>query len=157
LAEAYWEWENAIIIVTGAEAIVDKVLHGGVTQWIQDARLMLGLDAQCQILVVVRGLAQYHAKTRTLANREFTAMARAGLESNHASASSSLPVRPYSDTVERDLVDLQVQEGVYIVQGERPCITLALIPSGEDGRNGRLDLEFDSRYSLATGEIAMRC
>lgn len=121
LAKPYWEWDKTVLIVIDAEEVVDKMLHGQdmLLDWIRDTRLLLGLDESAQIVVIVKGLGRYQAKTKTLANREFTAMARAGLTTigSASSASAAPATRLEKDLIERDLIELQVQEGVFIVHG----------------------------------------
>jgi len=121
LDKPYWEWDNTILLVIDAEEVVDKMLHGQdmLLDWIQDARLLLGLDLSVQIVVLVKGLGRYQAKTKTLANREFTAMARAGLSatSTASDVSAAPATRLAKDLIERNLIELQVQEGVFIVHG----------------------------------------
>jgi len=121
LTEPYWEWDSTILLVIDAEEVVDKMLHGQdmLLDWIRDARLLLGLESSVQIVVIVKGLGRYQAKTKTLANREFTAMARAGLSttSSTSNATAATTTRLDKDLIERNLIELQVQEGVFIVHG----------------------------------------
>jgi crossover junction endonuclease EME1 len=141
LEQSYWEWDKTVLLLINAEDIVDKVVHGHdmLSSWIQDARLLLDLDPTEQIVIIVKGLGKYTAKTRTLANREFTAMARAGLESGSAATAAAVIARPEKEAIERELIELQVQESVFIVHGEDRLDQSD--DSGEDGRHGRLGLE----------------
>jgi len=121
LDQPFWEWDRTILFIVDAEEIVDKIIHGQnmLVNWIKDTRLLLGLEPAIQIVIVVKGLGKYQAKTKTLANREFTAMARAGLESGTTAAAAAVRARPEKDVIERELIELQVQEGVFIVHGEK--------------------------------------
>lgn len=116
----FWEWDPAIIIVVDAESIVDTIALGedSLIRWIQDARLKLKLDVESQVIIIMKDLAKYTAKTRTLANREFTALARAGLDAaRNTSDASSSAGRLSKDRIEASLLDLQVKERVFLVQG----------------------------------------
>lgn len=122
LEDAYWEWEDVIMIIVGAEDIVDKIVqgHGKLIEWIHDCRILLGLKSSCQIIIIIRDLGKYRAKTRTLANREFTALARAGLQagSSSSTSTSAQQVRPTSETIDYGLVEMQVEERVFVVEGK---------------------------------------
>jgi crossover junction endonuclease EME1 len=113
-----WEWENTVLVIVTAEEIVDKIAADGglLSGWASDVRLALGLAASDHIIVMVKGLQKYYAKTKSLANREFTAAARAGLDgagSTHLAPGARVP----KETIERELVKLQVGEGCFLVHG----------------------------------------
>ncbi|RSH81501.1 hypothetical protein EHS25_006858 [Saitozyma podzolica] len=115
-----WEWENTVVMIVTAEEIVDKIAAGGglLSGWASDVRLALGLAASDHIIVMIKGLQKYYAKTKSLANREFTAAARAGLDgagSAHLAPGARVP----KDTIERELVKLQVGEGCFLVHVEK--------------------------------------
>jgi len=141
LDQPFWEWDKTMLLIVDAEEIVDKVIHGKdmLIDWIKDTRLLLNLGPMVQIVIIIRGMGKYTAKTKTLANREFTAMARAGLESGSAAAAAVLTARPEKEAIESELIELQVQESVFIVHGE--ALHDSTNNSGKDRRHGRLGLE----------------
>lgn len=122
LDETYWEWESVISVVVSAEEVVDKIVQGeeSLVDWITDCRLLLQLDSACQIVVIIRDLGKYRSKTKTMANRDFTAMARAGLESGSSATAQNQtgPTRATSESIDFALIDLQVREKVFIVEGQ---------------------------------------
>ena len=121
LDEVRWVWENTVMLVVTAEDVVDKILEGGgnLKSWIVDTRMLLGLAEKDQVIVMMRGLGKYYSKTKTIANREFTAAARAGLDGASGGGRSIRAAggRMEKDTVERELVKLQVDQGCFIIQG----------------------------------------
>ena len=108
-----------------AEEVVDKISHGGgmFDTWSADIRLTLGLSEINQVVVMIKGLHKYYMKTKMLANREFTAAARAGLDGlsgaeREGSAAAALSTRPTKEVIERELVKLQVEQGCFLVHGQ---------------------------------------
>ena len=108
-----------MVVMVTAEEIVDKIVHGGgmLDDWMGDTRLTLGLSGNDQMMVMVKGLQKYYSKTKTLANKEFTAAARAGLDGNQANP-ATLDARPAKEVIEKELVRLQVEQGCFLVHGE---------------------------------------
>ena len=73
LEQDVWEWETTVVIVSTAEEIVDHALTDRLSDWIGDLRLQLGNG---QMILLIKDLGKYHAKSKTLANREFAAAVR---------------------------------------------------------------------------------
>lgn len=122
----YWKWESTVVLVVRAEEIVDLIAtkRDGLAEWAGDARLLLNLKPTDQILVMIRGLTSYYAKSRTLENRVHTATARAGLgETSKAPSKKQQQQGPRLDKarIEGELVRLQVAEGCCIIHGEFRC------------------------------------
>lgn len=121
LDQPTWVWEGTVLIVVPAAEVVDKIAHGDgiLGTWLADNRLTLGLSEGDQVIVIVKGLQKYYAKTKTLANREFTAAARAGIDGlqGGGSAAAALSSRPAKEVIERELVKLQVEQGRFLVHG----------------------------------------
>ncbi|ORY34205.1 hypothetical protein BCR39DRAFT_516748 [Naematelia encephala] len=126
LDDPVWEWEPVIMVVVAAEEVVDKIAHDAeamLPAWIRDIRLTLGLKPSDLVVVLVRGLGKYYAKTKALENREFTAAARAGIDgavtARVADSQPTINVRPSKATIEQCLVELQIAEEVHIVHVEK--------------------------------------
>lgn len=118
LAEDRWEWESTVVLVVQAEEILD-LIHSkanGLAEWASDARMTMRLKQTDQVVVMIKGLQKYYAKTKTLANREFTAAARASLGEINP-VRRPVGVRADKAMVERELVKLQVAERCFLVHG----------------------------------------
>ena len=115
-------WENTVLIVVTAEEVVDMIaFEGGMLEtWTTDMRLTLGLSVQDQIMIMIKGLQKYYAKTKTMANREFTAAARAGVDGRDDAGNlgAVLNSRPSKELIERELVKLQMEQGCFLIHGE---------------------------------------
>ncbi|WWC85903.1 uncharacterized protein L201_000773 [Kwoniella dendrophila CBS 6074] len=129
-----WIWESTILMVINAEEIIDKISHSQSNQgedninelslWISDIKLTLGLNsATDQLIIMIKGLNKYYSKSKSLANKEFTAAARAGLNGSSTSSNQpgnkSIGVRPDKETIEMALVQLQVKERCFLVHVEK--------------------------------------
>ncbi|EIW68055.1 hypothetical protein TREMEDRAFT_15378, partial [Tremella mesenterica DSM 1558] len=125
-----WEWETTTLIIVTAETIVDRlpplpstqgtaeIMTGdSLVDWISDMRLCLGMDMTHQLFLVIKDLWKYCAKTKTLANREFTAAARAGLEggSRDGSGPGDWKGRPSKERIEMELLKLQLSQKCFVV------------------------------------------
>lgn len=125
------EWETTTILVASADEIVDRIIRGGgeLIEWIADVRLTLFLAPDEQLLLLVRGLEKYHAKTRSLANKAFRDSARAGLATGQAGSSETpgLCSRIDKAEVEAELLKAQLSQYLLIVQGE---ILSCIVESG---------------------------
>ena len=117
-----WEKEKAVILVASVEDVVDRVLQGenALAEWISDLRIIMDLSADSQVILLVKGLNKYFSKTKTLANRDFTAAARAGLSDLGPGQSAANAGRLDKEAIDQALVELQLQETVFIVRGESP-------------------------------------
>ncbi|RXK37718.1 hypothetical protein M231_04967 [Tremella mesenterica] len=129
-----WEWETTTLIIVTAETIVDRlpplssmqgtaeILTGdSLVDWISDMRLCLGMDMTHQLFLVIKDLWKYCAKTKTLANREFTAAARAGLEggSRDGNGPGDWKGRPSKERIEMELLKLQLSQKCFVVHVEK--------------------------------------
>lgn len=105
--DPYWEYDATAILIATAEEIVSKI-HD-LNLWISDIRVHTP-----SLILLVRNLDRFKAKIKTLANREFTSMARAGLTStsNHSSA------RLEPADIDAALLDMQICQKILIVHGE---------------------------------------
>lgn len=105
-----------------AEEVVDMIAsEGGMLEtWTTDVRLTLGLSVKDQIMIMVKGLQKYYAKTKTMANREFTAAARAGVDGCDSAGNlgAALNSRPTKGLIESELVKLQVEQGCFLIHGQ---------------------------------------
>ncbi|KAK4688871.1 hypothetical protein P7C73_g1220, partial [Tremellales sp. Uapishka_1] len=121
LPSPHWRWESTVVIVVPADEIVDKVAGGNdlLSKWSSDVRLATGLSRKDQVFIMIKGLQKYYSKTKSLANKEYTAQARAGLSGTSISSQSSLTVRPSKGTIEMELVKLQVAEGCFLIHVEK--------------------------------------
>lgn len=117
LAHDKWEWEPTVLLVVTADEIIDLVATDELVNWAADARLTLGMRQTDQMLVMIKGLQKYYNKSKAIANREFTAAARAGLGERDP-VRRATAVRPEKETVERELVKLQVAQRCFLVHGE---------------------------------------
>ena len=119
LDQPRWEWEKTIVLLAAAEEVIDRITQDSepLSSWISDLRLIANLSVETQVILLIKGLEKYYSKTKTLANREFTAAARAGLAGASATAATSSTMRVDKETVEMALLELQVQETVFIVRG----------------------------------------
>lgn len=120
LEQPFWEWDTSTLLVVNASEVVDKMISGNneLVQWIKDVRMMLDIPLGHQIIVVIKGLNKYQAKKKTMANREFTAMARAGLAAGETTVpSADVPRRIGQADIEAELVNVQVKERVFVVHG----------------------------------------
>lgn len=106
-----------MLLVVTAEEVVDHVATDGLADWAADARLTLSMQANDQMLVMVKGLQKYYNKTKSIANREFTAAARAGLGERDP-VPRARGARPEKEVIERELVKLQVAQRCFLVHGE---------------------------------------
>ena len=109
-------------MIVQAEEIVDKVARSaagdgdGLIDWASDVRLTLGVGAGDQIIIMIKGLTKYFNKTKSIANREFTAAARAGLGERDR-LRRDIGARIDKDVVERELVKLQGAQRCFLVHG----------------------------------------
>ncbi|KAL7418768.1 hypothetical protein Q5752_006451 [Cryptotrichosporon argae] len=116
------EWESHVVLVLRAEAIVDRILVGNdeLGVWVRDVRDLLELAAETQVLLLITDMAKYHAKTKSLANKRFAEQARAGLGGPaKGKKSADAACRVSRETVEKELVRVQIDEKVFIVQVEK--------------------------------------
>lgn len=93
LENPHWEWDSTVAVVTTADDLVERMSDGTLTDWVKDIRLILGLSATDQMIVIIKGLQSYYAKTKTMVNREFTAAARAGLAGKHMTHGAASTLR----------------------------------------------------------------
>ncbi|WVQ93747.1 hypothetical protein IAU59_000824 [Kwoniella sp. CBS 9459] len=127
LDEPKWVWEPSILMIINAEEIVDRIadISGDdkLSNFIADVRLTLGLKSTDQMMVMIKGLNKYYSKTKSLANKEFTAAARAGLAgsagANGRTSAAVINSRPDKETIEMELVKLQVKERCFLVHVEK--------------------------------------
>lgn len=115
----YWQWEPTVLFVVQADEIVDLIATktDGLVEWASDARLTLGLGKSEQIIVLIKGLYKYYAKSKTIMDREFAAEARAALgDSNPIRRGAEK--RLDKDRIEGELVRMQVAERIFIVHGQ---------------------------------------
>lgn len=105
-----WEWEITTVLVTCAEEIVDHVSTDRLDAWIADTQLLLGGE----VILLIKDLYKYYTKTKTLANREFTAAVRG----TTVKSSSRLS----RDTIEQALLAAQISHGCFFVHGTS-CMT----------------------------------
>ncbi|WWC66778.1 uncharacterized protein I206_100683 [Kwoniella pini CBS 10737] len=137
LEEPKWVWEGIILVLVEAEEIVDKISTSSnvlgddailnekedLSSWVSDIRLNLNLKKDDQVIIMIKGLQKYYSKTKSLANKEFTAAARAGLNGSSStqggSKSITLPTRPEKEIIEMALVELQVKERCFLVHVEK--------------------------------------
>jgi crossover junction endonuclease EME1 len=136
LDEPKWVWENTLLMIVDAGDIVDRVESGyeglGLGNWFGDIRLSLGLGVggtqgrgskEESMVLVIKGMGKYYAKMSSVANREYTAAARAGLgegalNTGTGSKSGGKASGPEKQDVEKALVELQLSQGCFIVHGE---------------------------------------
>ena len=116
-----WEWDPTTLVVLTADELVDKIsgMSEMLIEWSRDVRSVLDLGSKEMMMILVKGLKGYYAKTKTLKNREFTAAARAGL-GNPSGATGKSSGRVEQDVVEREMARLQVEEGCYLIHGQLP-------------------------------------
>lgn len=116
------EWDPTVVLVCSADDVIDLVAEGGeaLIEWLADLRLTLRLKKEDQVILLVRGLDKYHAKTKSLADRAFRDAARAGLSGGQSGPSSILATHGRVDksVVEAELLRAQLVEMVFVVQGE---------------------------------------
>ncbi|WWD22481.1 hypothetical protein CI109_106974 [Kwoniella shandongensis] len=117
LDEPRWVWESTILVIINAEELVDKIAAGEeeLSTWASDVRLTLGLSSKEQMMVMIKGLQKYYSKTKSLANKEFAAAARAGLDGLATASKQTLPSRPPKERIEMEMVKLQVAERCFLV------------------------------------------
>ncbi|OCF45159.1 hypothetical protein I317_00961 [Kwoniella heveanensis CBS 569] len=134
LDQEKWIWEPSILMIINAEEIVDRIANASdstsddessLSTFIADVRLTLGLKVTDQMMVMIKGLNKYYSKTKSLANKEFTAAARAGLTGARSGNGRTGPgatvmsSRPDKETIEMELVKLQVEERCFLVHVEK--------------------------------------
>ncbi|WVF66117.1 hypothetical protein IAT40_000856 [Kwoniella sp. CBS 6097] len=141
LDQPKWVWEPSILMIINAEEIVDRIATAStststsnpseesLSTFIADVRLTLGLKSTDQMMVMIKGLNKYYSKSKSLANKEFTAAARAGLagsgsagtggNSNGRAGGAMMTSRPDKETIEMELVKLQVKERCFLVHVEK--------------------------------------
>jgi len=116
------EWETTTVLFVAADDIVDRVAQGGdaLIEWIADVRLTLHVPLSQQLLLLIRGMNKYHAKTQSIVNRNFRETARAGLAGENVPALSAATVTGRVDRaqVEAELLRAQVVQRVFVVHGE---------------------------------------
>ena len=125
--EPFWEWEPSVLLVVKAEFVVDRLNRSEdeLADWIQDSRMLLGLGPADQIIVIIKGLGSYQSKTKSLANREYTAAARANLAAGGAAqVNQPLDRRLSKEEIDNGLIAVQVLLGVNFVQGGFATFTL---------------------------------
>ncbi|KAL1407069.1 hypothetical protein Q8F55_006482 [Vanrija albida] len=117
------EWDPTVVLVCSADDVVDFVAEGdnALIEWLADLRLTLRLKKEDQVILLVRGLDKYHAKTKSLAERAFRDAARAGLSGDQSGPSSILATHGRVDksVVEAELLRAQLEEMVFVVQVEK--------------------------------------
>jgi crossover junction endonuclease EME1 len=108
-----------VLVIVTAEEVVDKIAMGGrlLSGWAVDVRLALGINDTDQMIVMITGLQKYYSKSKSLANRAFTAAVRAGLGEGTKSSQPGMALRISKEVIERELVKLQVVEGCFLVHG----------------------------------------
>ncbi|WVW81889.1 hypothetical protein I302_103888 [Kwoniella bestiolae CBS 10118] len=139
LESPVWVWEGIYVLVFNAEEIVDKISPSSSTSisptegggeedgldelniWVSDIKLTLDLTAADQLIIVIKGLNRYYSKMKSLANRRFTAAARAGLNGSTTTTktTSGASVGVDKETVEMALVRLQVRQRCFLVHVEK--------------------------------------
>ncbi|ORX34758.1 hypothetical protein BD324DRAFT_643279 [Kockovaella imperatae] len=121
LDQPRWEWDKSVLVLSSADDLVDMISQGGdyLNTWMADLRMIAGLSADTQIILIIKGLEKYYSKTKTLANREYTAAARAGLQPGSISTQNATITRIERDAVVAALLELQFAEKAYIVKVEK--------------------------------------
>ncbi|KAK8845528.1 hypothetical protein IAR55_006243 [Kwoniella newhampshirensis] len=117
LDDPRWVWESTVLVILNAVDLVDKIAAGEeeLSTWASDVRLTLGLSAKEQMMVMIKGLQKYYSKTKSMANKEFAAAARAGLGGLSAGSMQTVTARPSKDRIEMEMVKLQVAERCFLV------------------------------------------
>jgi crossover junction endonuclease EME1 len=128
LEVAKWVWEGMVLVIVEAGEVVDRIATGheglGLGDWISDVKLSLGIGEGRKdgdgLILIIKGMGKYYSKLKTVANREFTAAARAGLgeKSGGRGSEKGLGSGPEKEDVERGLVELQLQHGCFVVHGQ---------------------------------------
>jgi crossover junction endonuclease EME1 len=123
LDQPKWRWETTVLVIMTAEDVIDKiaVCNDELGTWAGDFRLMLGMGAKDQMFVMIKGLQKYYSKTKSLANKEYTAQARAvlGEKEGEGGRGRANSARPSKEIIERELVKLQVAHGCFLIHGEQ--------------------------------------
>lgn len=121
------------MVIISAQELVDKIVlgNGALQDWAADLRMILRgqTSTASQMVLLVKGLEQYHSRTRSLVNKEYAAAARAGLSA--ADSSVLHHSRLSRADIDCEVVKLQVAEGCFMVYG-MPILVNALMPSGKD-------------------------
>ena len=118
-----------MLLIATADDIVDRIIssHNGenetLQEWVGDLRLALAMGEEEQMFLMIKELGKYYAKSKTLANQEFAAAARARLNGTQAVGSTSgstvLAQRPTKENIELELVKLQLTKGCFLVHGQQ--------------------------------------
>ena len=113
-----WDWEAVILVVLGVDDLIDKIMGGGdlLLDWARDVRSATGLSKKDTLMVMIKGLNGYHAKTKTLKNREFATAARAALDGRLVQVQDSIG-RLEKEVIEQAMLRLQLEEGCFLVHG----------------------------------------
>ncbi|WVQ62597.1 uncharacterized protein L199_000743 [Kwoniella botswanensis] len=137
LDQPIWIWEGICVLVINAEEIVDKIAPTSTCEspdeeerldelnvWVSDIKLTLGLTVNDQLIIMIKGLQKYHSKMKSLANKQFTAAARAGLSgattaNRNQGGRNGGRIGPDKEIIEMALVRLQVKQRCFLVNVEK--------------------------------------
>ncbi|KAK6905307.1 hypothetical protein I203_106130 [Kwoniella mangroviensis CBS 8507] len=135
LDQPVWIWEGIYVLVINAEEIVDKIASAfespdeeerldELKLWVSDIKLTLSLTINDQLIIMIKGLQKYYSKMKSLANKEFTAAARAGLNgttsaNRNQGGRNSGRIGPDKEIIEMALVRLQVKQRCFLVHVEK--------------------------------------
>lgn len=120
LETEHYEWEPTFVVVTSVDAIVDQIAEDDslFIRWLRDVRLTMGIKADEQVLLLVRGMAKYHSKSVSVVNKSYREHAAAHLAGGTAARPQSKMTRVSKEMVETELLRAQVAEQIFVVLGE---------------------------------------
>ncbi|BEI87675.1 uncharacterized protein CcaverHIS019_0103930 [Cutaneotrichosporon cavernicola] len=112
------EWEPTLVVVTTVDGIVDRLAQNEdmFLEWLSDIRLAVANRADEQVFLLVRGLAKYHSKTVSIANRAYRDNVNAALHDGDARlARPEISRRVTKDMVEMQLLRAQIEQRIFVV------------------------------------------
>lgn len=119
LDEARWEWDGTIVVIITAEELTDMIANTGLSVWVTDVRLALGMKPVDQLMIMIKGLAKHYSKLKSQQNREYTAAARAGLGGKEqVTAGRSAVTLIGKEEIEIELVKVQMETKCFLVHGK---------------------------------------
>ncbi|WVO18391.1 hypothetical protein L204_106107 [Cryptococcus depauperatus] len=124
LDEPKWEWETTVVVLVTAEKLVNMIACGEnmLTQWISDTRRLLGLFRTDQVIVMIKDLRGYHSRSCLSARKNRINTTKASLGCNRVelqTINNRHPSKPTEETIEAEIIKLQVSERCFIVYVEK--------------------------------------
>jgi crossover junction endonuclease EME1 len=94
------------------------ISNRGLGEWAGDVRLTMGMKANDQLVIMIKGLAKYYSKLKSAQNKEYTAAARAGVAGKDVGGlGSSAASKLGREEIDMELLRLEMENGAFLVHG----------------------------------------